>query len=62
VPYKQLASFIKNKRRCFIFEEGDPVIEEQIYILAKSINPSLEITGKLNGRSAGGRRDVYSGY
>lgn len=49
VPYKQLASFIKNKRRCFIFEEGDPVIEEQIYILAKSINPSLEITGKLNG-------------
>ena len=46
VPYLFL---IKNKKKLFVFEEGDPVVEEQIYIIAKSVNPSLEITGKMSG-------------
>jgi len=59
LPYKKIASFIKNKRKLFIFEEGDPVVEEQIYIIAKSINPSLEIAGKINGKvPAGGEMSV----
>ena len=49
LPYKKLSSFIKNKKKLFVFEEGDPVVEEQIYIIAKSVNPSLEITGKMSG-------------
>ncbi|MCM8761701.1 MAG: indolepyruvate ferredoxin oxidoreductase subunit alpha [Candidatus Omnitrophica bacterium] len=49
LPYKKITSFIKNKKKLFIFEEGDPVIEEQVYLIAKSINPSIEIIGKISG-------------
>lgn len=49
IPYKKLSHFIKNKRKVFVFEEGDPVVEEQLYILAKSVNPSLKISGKISG-------------
>lgn len=48
VPYKKLTSFMRHRKRVFIFEEGDPVVEEQIYILAKSVNPALIISGKIS--------------
>ena len=49
IPEKKIGRLLKDCQKVFIFEEGDPVIEEITYKIAKSINPDCKIYGKLNG-------------
>ncbi|MCK9265518.1 indolepyruvate ferredoxin oxidoreductase subunit alpha [bacterium] len=49
IPDKQITSFIKDKKEVIVFEEGEPVIEENIYIIAKKYGSNILIKGKLEG-------------
>ncbi|MBN1444580.1 MAG: indolepyruvate ferredoxin oxidoreductase subunit alpha [Candidatus Omnitrophica bacterium] len=49
LPENKLALFIKGKKKILVLEEGDPVIEEKIYIISKSCNPLVCISGRMNG-------------
>ncbi len=49
MPEKQIYDFIKDKSSIIIFEEGDPLIEEAIYIIAQKNGLNLLIKGKLDG-------------
>ncbi|MCM8772853.1 MAG: indolepyruvate ferredoxin oxidoreductase subunit alpha [Candidatus Omnitrophica bacterium] len=49
IPEKKLGKFLKELKKVYIFEEGDPVIEEFVYICSKKYNPDLKICGKLSG-------------
>jgi len=46
LPEKKIADFIKNLKKVLIAEELDPYLEKEIKILAKDVNPQLEIYGK----------------
>lgn len=48
LPEERISRFIKNKKRVIVFEEGDPVIEENIHIIAKRCNPAIKILGKMD--------------
>ena len=46
LPIKKIAGFIEPLKKVLIVEELDPYLEKEIKILAKDINPKLEIMGK----------------
>ena len=49
LPEKKIKKFLKKVNELIIFEEGDPVVEEEILIFLKEINPSCKVNGKRNG-------------
>ncbi len=49
VPERKLGDFLKKLKKVYVFEEGDPVAEEFIYICAKKYNPDVKILGKISG-------------
>ncbi|MCM8818093.1 MAG: indolepyruvate ferredoxin oxidoreductase subunit alpha [Candidatus Omnitrophica bacterium] len=49
IPEKKLGNFIKKLKKVFVFEEGDPVVEEFLYFCAKKYNPEIKILGKISG-------------
>ena len=46
LPKKLIGKFIKNLRKVLIVEELEPYLEKEVGILAKDINPELQIFGK----------------
>lgn len=49
IPEKKLGNFLKKITKVFVFEEGDPVVEEFLYFCAKKYNPEIKILGKISG-------------
>ncbi len=49
LPESMLSLFMKDKDKILVLEEGDPVNEEKLYILSKSCNPSVRISGRMDG-------------
>ena len=49
VPEKKLGKFLSGLKTVFVFEEGDPVTEEFVYICSKKYNLELKIKGKMSG-------------
>ncbi|MCS7180810.1 MAG: thiamine pyrophosphate-dependent enzyme, partial [bacterium] len=49
LPEKKLKKFLTKLKKVFVYEEGDPVVEEFVYIYSKKYNPKLEIKGKISG-------------
>ncbi len=46
LPVEKINQFIKDKSKVLIIEEGEGVIEKEIKVLSKEINPKLRIFGK----------------
>jgi len=46
LPEKKIKNFIKNFKKVLIVEELEPFLEKEIKVLAKEINPKLQILGK----------------
>mgnify|MGYP001187645368 FL=1 len=48
LPEKKLKNFMESVKEIVVFEEGDPVVEELIYIYSKMYNLKNKIYGKIN--------------
>jgi len=48
VPENRISRFLKGKKKIAVFEEGDPVLEEIVYIIAKKSGSVAAITGKMD--------------
>lgn len=46
LPEKKIKSFIKNFKKVLVVEELEPYLEKEINILAKEVNPDLQVVGK----------------
>jgi len=46
LPENKIKSFIKNLKRVLVIEELEPFLEKEIKILAKEVNPEINIFGK----------------
>lgn len=46
LPETKLKNFIKNLKKVLVVEELEPYLEKEIAVLAKEVNPKLEIFGK----------------
>lgn len=46
LPSEKIKSFIKNLNKILVVEELEPFLEKEITILAKQVNPKLNIVGK----------------
>jgi len=55
LPEKKVKNFIKNLKKILIVEELEPYLEREVKILAKEVNPKLEILGKEGEPIEGGR-------
>ncbi len=55
LPERKIKNFIKNLKKLLVVEELDPYLEREAKILAKEINPKLEVLGKENQPFEGGR-------
>ncbi len=55
LPESKIKSFIKNLKRVLIVEELEPYLEKEVKILAKDLNPKLEVFGKEGQPIEGGR-------
>ncbi|MDY0387790.1 MAG: indolepyruvate ferredoxin oxidoreductase subunit alpha [Methanolobus sp.] len=49
VPENKIRTLMENSERIIIFEEMEPVVEEQVRIIAQEIGSRVEIVGKLQG-------------
>jgi indolepyruvate ferredoxin oxidoreductase, alpha subunit len=49
LPEDRIYSFIKDKKKVIVLEEGDTVVEEEIHIIAKKTGAGVKIEGKMNG-------------
>lgn len=49
IPEKKLGKFLSRLKTVFVFEEGDPIVEEFTYIISKIYNPDIVIKGKISG-------------
>jgi len=49
LPENKMRSFMKNKKNILVLEEGDPVVEEKLYIAAKKAGAGIRIHGRMNG-------------
>ncbi|MFN4227472.1 MAG: indolepyruvate ferredoxin oxidoreductase subunit alpha [Candidatus Ratteibacteria bacterium] len=49
IPEKKLSKFLSKLKSVFVFEEGDPVVEEFVYMCSKKYNQGLKIKGKISG-------------
>ncbi|MEK7482286.1 MAG: thiamine pyrophosphate-dependent enzyme, partial [Patescibacteria group bacterium] len=52
LPEEKIKNFIADKEKVLIIEETEPLLEKEIAILAKSVNPELKILGKQSGELA----------
>ena len=50
IPEKMLKDFLKNVEKVLIVEEGDPLVEEQVYFYMKDYAPEIPIYGKTKNR------------
>jgi indolepyruvate ferredoxin oxidoreductase alpha subunit len=48
IPKRLLGLFLKKLRRVIVVEELSPFIEKEVCVLAKEVNPKLEVYGKLS--------------
>ncbi len=46
LPEKKIKSFLKNLKKVLIVEELEPYLEKEVNILAKEVNPKLQVFGK----------------
>ena len=46
VPRKLVGNFLRSLRKVIVVEELSPYLEKEVYMIAKDVNPSLEIFGK----------------
>lgn len=46
LPKKLICRMLEHVSRVMVIEELEPVVEEQVHILARTVNPNLEILGK----------------
>ncbi len=46
LPDKKIKNFIKNLKKLLVVEELEPFLEREIKILAREVNPKLQILGK----------------
>lgn len=46
LPKKKIKSFLKDKKKVLIVEELEGILEKEASVLAKDVNPKLEILGK----------------
>jgi len=49
VPEKKLKMVLADARQVLVLEEGEPVLQEIVERLSRSVNPGAEIHGKLDG-------------
>jgi len=49
VPEKKIRTLMENAERIIIFEEMEPVVEEQVRIIAQETGSDVEIIGKIEG-------------
>ena len=49
IPERVIDEFIKSKEKLLVAEELEPIVEEQVFICSKRVNPELTIHGKLDG-------------
>lgn len=47
LPEKKVSEILKNSSKIIVLEEGDPVLESSIRLMAKEIRPNIEIYGKM---------------
>jgi len=50
IPEKLLKEFLTNVNKVLVIEEGDPVVEEQVYCLMKEYAPEMEVYGKTRNK------------
>ena len=46
LPKEKISKFIKPLKKVLVIEELDPYLEKEIIVLAKTVNPKLEVSGK----------------
>lgn len=49
VPSRQIEEIVKHTSKVMVIEEMEPVVEEQVEIVARRCNPELQILGKKSG-------------
>ncbi len=49
LPDKIIAEFIKDLKTVVVVEELSPYIEREVFVIAKEVNPDIEIVGKKSG-------------
>jgi indolepyruvate ferredoxin oxidoreductase alpha subunit len=49
LPDKMIKNFIKKFKQVLIVEELEPIVENHVKMLAKDINPKLQVSGKVDG-------------
>ena len=47
LPEKMISTFLKNKNKLLVVEELEPHIEKEIIQIAKTVNPKIQIFGKM---------------
>lgn len=47
LPNKKMAEILNNSSKIIVLEEGDPGLESLVRLMAKEINPNIEIYGKM---------------
>jgi indolepyruvate ferredoxin oxidoreductase alpha subunit len=55
LPEKKIKNFIRNLKKVLVVEELEPYLEREVKILAKDVNPKLEVLGKEKQPIEGGR-------
>lgn len=55
LPEKKIKTFLQGFKKVLVVEEMEPYLEQEIKILAKDVNPRLQVLGKENGPIEGGR-------
>jgi len=51
LPEKKVSEILKNSSKIIVIEEGDPILESSIRLMAKEVNSNIEIHGKMFGNS-----------
>ena len=59
LPKKKIKNFIRNLKKVLIVEELEPYLEKEIKILAKEVNPGLEVFGASHLAKVGEIRPEY---
>jgi len=59
LPKERIKNFVKNLKRVLVVEELEPYLEKEVKILAKEINPGLEVFGASHLSKVGELRPEY---
>ena len=49
LPKNTIRNFVKRLKKVVVVEELSPYLEKEVYALAKDVNPTLSISGKISG-------------